>query len=155
MIVWVNSSYEDDWKSEVEFGGFTRPSLHSQHSIKDISQPFVAYPAHWTPFLESHDQLMVQKHHSRLTQDLRYATQKPDSMKQQSIFVSLCVEAGFIQNRSHGWNLYFSNKAVIVLPYSCFFFSRYLIFTNFAKAYGFVKFNHTVLNYYNCRTWTC
>ena len=50
--------------------GSTGPYLCSQHSelrIKDISQPFVACPALQAPIKESHDHLMVPKHHSRLT----------------------------------------------------------------------------------------
>ena len=64
--------YEDDWKPEVQFGGPGGPCLCSQHSklkIKDIGQPFMAYPAIYASMQEGHGhQLMVPKHRSRLRQ---------------------------------------------------------------------------------------
>ena len=50
--------YEDDWKPEVQFGVLVDLAC-SKLKIKDIDQPFVAYPAIYASIQEGHDQLMA------------------------------------------------------------------------------------------------
>ena len=66
--------YKDNWKPKFQFGVQVdlacTSSQHFKLKMKDIGQPFVAYLAIYASIQEGHDQLMVPKHHSRLTQGL-------------------------------------------------------------------------------------
>ena len=82
LNVGVQNGKRRQLKASGPVWGPTGPFLCSQHSklkITDIGQPFVACPALQATIQESHDYLMVPKHHSRLTQGLRKPATEPDS----------------------------------------------------------------------------